>query len=320
MIKMKGSAHTDNGDVWDSYDLVVPPVLPDATFIGTNFILTPNQTQSQCPGVEELCNCTAYPGDVTKCCPAGQHTEFGRYVGGCSADGVHCEMKGWCPFETKPENKDQNLLRGIEDWTLFARINGRFPRYNRHVANTDSNPSMDAPNNLTLWSMDGIVEKAGTSFDDYKYKGGVILASFVYNCNLDHDIADCVPEITFSRLDDPNDPVSSGFNFRYQMSSRDLATQQVTRDLWKLYGIYVVFSVSGTGGHFDLTTLSTTLGSGFAFLSFAAVVCDLCMQYLLPGGEKLMAEKTRAVHAEELVLGLDSGLLANGDDDEVDEL
>ena len=32
--------------MFDSYDMVYPSILPDATFIGTNFILTPNQTQS----------------------------------------------------------------------------------------------------------------------------------------------------------------------------------------------------------------------------------------------------------------------------------
>jgi hypothetical protein len=35
MIKMKGSAHTKDFRVLDSYDLVIPPILPDAVFVGS---------------------------------------------------------------------------------------------------------------------------------------------------------------------------------------------------------------------------------------------------------------------------------------------
>jgi len=213
-------------------------------------------------------------------------------------------MKGWCPFETKPADSSQNYLIGVDSWTLFARINGRFPKYNEKFANTDTNPSMAAPNGITLFNISGIIAETECDSEtgrkctlaDYQSKGGVILASFVYNCNLDHNVSECEPKVSFSRLDNPNDPVSSGFNFRFKDTYRS-TPDQLSRDLWKLYGIYIVFAVYGTGGHFDIATLSVTLGSGAAFLSFAAVVCDLVMQYILPNRQRLLNEKIRAVDA-----------------------
>merc|ERR1711907_761864 len=113
-------------------------------------------------------------------------------------------------------------------------------------------------------------------------KGGIILMSFDYKCNLDKPVLDCEPEVSFERLDDPSDPVSSGFNFRYTHVTRDLATDEVTRDLWKLYGVYIVIQAFGTGGKFDAVTTLTYLGSMAAYFSMSTVVCDFVLQYFLP--------------------------------------
>jgi P2X purinoceptor 4 len=300
-IKMKGSGHTKNGTVWDQYDMVVPPILPDTVFVGTNFILTQNQTQTECDGVDnklEICDCPL--GSLALCCPYGQHTENGMFTGNCGSDGVHCEMRGWCPFETKPKDKDENIIIGVEDWTLFVRINGQFPQWDISVANTASNPPMDAPNGLTLFDMKGIVRDTGGKWEDFIYKGGIVMANVAYNCNLDPvkpgtEAKDCTPEISFQRLDDPNDPISSGFNFRYIHTTRDVQTGELYRDLWKLYGVYVVFQVYGEGGKFDLFTLATNLGALAAYFSMSTVICDLVLQYFLPERERLLQEKFRDV-------------------------
>ena len=85
MMKMKGSGMTAAGRVvhalipiapkpksmkltsacdlcWqvDVYDMVIPPIMPQSVFIGTNFDETLNQTRSFCEGSESegLCNCS----------------------------------------------------------------------------------------------------------------------------------------------------------------------------------------------------------------------------------------------------------------------
>ena len=44
------------------------------------------------------------------------------------------------------------------------------------------------------------------------------------------------------------------------------------RDMWKLYGTYIVFSVHGRAGKFDIVTTLTQLGAGLSFLAFATLV------------------------------------------------
>lgn len=303
-IKMKGSGSTADGRVLDQYDMVVPPILPDTVFVGTNFILTPGQTQGTCDGVDdklEICNCSA--GNLSLCCPAGKHTENGMFTGSCGTDQIHCSMRGWCPFETKPQDKDENILLGVDEWTLFARVNGQFPHWDTSVANTQSNPNMDAPNNLTLWNMRGLAELSGEKWEDLTHKGAILLVTFNYNCNLDSTFwhsynDDCEPTIGYERLDDPTDPVSSGFNFRYIQSSRDLTNQTVSRDLWKLYGVYIVFQTFGVGGRFDFITTLTYLGAMSAYLGMATLVCDYVLQYFLPNRHKILDQKFREVHVQ----------------------
>lgn len=157
---------------------------------------------------------------------------------------------------------------------------------------------MDGPNGISLFDMKGIVAATGYTWDDFSHSGGIILATVEYNCNLDHAVEACVPVIAFDRLDDPKDPVSRGFNFRYMQTTRHL-DGLVTRDLWKLYGIYVVFQVYGQGGRFDAVTFLINIGAMAAYFSVATVVCDFVLQYFLPNKGRLTTEKFRSVDEEE---------------------
>jgi len=45
-------------------------------------------------------------------------------------------------------------------------------------------------------------------------QGGVIVISIHWECNLDWSVDYCLPEYSFSRLDDKSDHVAKGSNFR----------------------------------------------------------------------------------------------------------
>lgn len=47
------------------------------------------------------------------------------------------------------------------------------------------------------------------------FQGGVISIEIIWNCDLDHDISQCRPKYSFSRLDDQDAKLAPGWNFRF---------------------------------------------------------------------------------------------------------
>lgn len=130
---MKGVAVSSaSGEVWDSHDIVIPPLEPNALFIATRYKITRNQTKAICPGfeagkrnkikgdfkkkknllvicfslfnkqnviVDDACDEKGY-------CKPGQQTYSGIKTGKCLKEysskdfpnGV-CEVESWCPQE-----------------------------------------------------------------------------------------------------------------------------------------------------------------------------------------------------------------------------
>lgn len=67
------------------------------------------------------------------------------------------------------------------------------------------------------------------------------------------------------RIDDIQDSISTGFNYRLVESFKnDDGSPQ--RDLFKLYGIRFTFENNGQGGKFNFASLTVTLGAGLALL------------------------------------------------------
>ena len=48
-----------------------------------------------------------------------------------------------------------------------------------------------------------------------------------------------------------------------------------------MFGIRIVFVVSGYGGRFSLLSLSITLGAGLAYLGLATLLTDVCLRYFV---------------------------------------
>jgi len=307
MLKVKGSAHLGDdstGDlvVYDEYDLVVPPLQPDSLFIATSFLTTPNQTRGICPGnlpmpnpddgSGEICNCTKYQGDVAQCCEYGQHTENGMKLGYCYAGSLYCALAAWCPLESQTTTPP--VLPQVRNWTVFDRVDLRYPNFDLTKSNTGS----VLISGLNLFSVDQIIRYAGWHYENVSAKGMIVLSTFQYNCDLDKGIDKCDPDISWIRVD-PTAPtaISKGFNYRYTIQYRDPETGTLYRDLWKVYGINIVYQIYGVGGKFDVMVLTITLGSGLALVGIATVICDIIMQYFLPNKESYIHEKYQKVAA-----------------------
>jgi len=307
MIKVKGSAHIgdlDNATIYDQYDLVVPPLMPDAVFMTTNFIETVNQSRTICDGnldgdlndpynpvKSELCNCS-YSNNVTLCCQYGEHTENGMKLGYCGTDKIHCALKAWCPLEQPPANPNITILENVQNWTVFIRANIRFPVFNVSRSNTQANVTLGKD----LFYVSDILKATGWTYDEIKSGGAIVLATFEFNCDLNQDENNCNPNINFLRLDStqPNS-ASTGFNYRYSTPNRDLSTGFLTRDLHKVYGMNLIVQMYGTAGRFSMVALTITLGSGLAILSLSTLFCDIIMQFIIPGHPKYAQEKYHVV-------------------------
>eukprot|EP00483_Globobulimina_turgida_P004679 UN04688 len=106
--------------------------------------------------------------------------------------------------------------------------------------------------------------------------GAILLMVIDWTCNLDYKIDECIPRFTVDRIDNEGDGVvKEGYNFR-AVSYDPVST---VRELKKLYGIRIAFTISGTAGQFSIVALTTTFGAGIAYLGIATILTDLILTY-----------------------------------------
>jgi len=214
-------------------------------------------------------------------------------TGNCGTDGIHCEMEAWCPLENQTYTPPAADLSDVRNWTIFSRVDIRFPNFDV----TKSNTGNQLINGTNLFAVQDIVGSAGASFDAVKARGAIFVGTFVYNCDLNEGVDQCNPVISWLRIDPTApDALSKGFNYRYSTMFRDPASQLSYRDLWKVYGVSIVYQVYGKAGRFNFVNLTVTLGAGLALVGMATVICDLIMQYLLPNKDDYVNEKYQTVN------------------------
>jgi P2X purinoceptor 4 len=96
-------------------------------------------------------------------------------------------------------------------------------------------------------------------------------------------------------LDDPKQTFSVGYNYRYanyyHQLDPDSNTQIEYRDLYKVYGIRIVFISNGEGRRFDIVPLLVNIGSGLGLLAFATLISDFVILYFVPQRDRYKAAK-----------------------------
>nr|KAG5695479.1 hypothetical protein BaRGS_011321 [Batillaria attramentaria] len=135
------------------------------------------------------------------------------------------------------------------------------------------------------------------------YLGGVIQILITWDCNLDNDVEDCLPEYSFRRLDRGDYKLSRGFNFRYADHYKLGNTS--ARTLYKAFGIRFVITLQGQAGKFSIFPLFTNIGAGVALLSIATVVCDVIVLYILKARHFYRDNKYLDVKGDDAYEGLD---------------
>lgn len=308
--------------IWDTVDYTIPAQENNAFFIVTNFVETPRQYQreegwDEDPKANTTGSNKVYYCDTDADCPRYAASRNGVLSGVCNQSTHRCRILGWGPIElidtdNAAESPNSNtLLPAAENFTVFIKNNIFFPKFNTKFANTGIVKRPPSYFTSCTWSRDRdpycpvfrigdiLVEAGITNFRKNEVAtGAVISIGMQYNCNLDTDTT-CAPSLTFTRTDDPNDPLSAGYNFRQAYYTSSYATGFVHRDLYKVFGLRFIFVVSGTAGRFSFIPLLVAFGSGLGLLGLATVLADLLVTKIIQHRAFYMAKKYEVVDESE---------------------
>ncbi|XP_059844163.1 P2X purinoceptor 4-like isoform X1 [Hypanus sabinus] len=311
--KVKGIAFTNSTEfgehIWDAPEYVIPPQQETSFFVMTNFIITKNQTQGQCP---EL------PSEQTRCksdsdCAKGQHSRHsnGILTGTCNKEENTCEVYGWCPVENDTVIPKPAILGEAENFTVLIKNSITFPKFQFSKRNIMPNATASY---LKVCSFDEelhpfcpifclgyMVRKAGEDFQTLSVQGAVMGILIEWNCDLDQSASKCIPKYTFERFDKSyGRAVSPGYNFRFARYYKNENGTQA-RNLYKAYGIRFVIKAFGEAGKFSIIPTMINIGSGLALLGMATIVCDIFVFNFLKKRNYYKEKKYKYVKDEELV-------------------
>lgn len=215
---------------WDPSDLVFPAQGGEGETgsfaIVTNLVITSNQSLKKCGDDKKTWKCE---GDDN--CKKGYWSPAtnGVHTGRCLKDLKVCEMKGWCPIETRrlPRGGKKALLKDVKDFTVLLKNTVDFPGCgDPQVRNLPSFVNPDylktcRYNNVSdplcpVFRIGDIVRWSGDDFEEVAVKGGVFRIKVRWNCDLDfgRTVHDCRPEYKFLRVDDKEAGNFNGLNFR----------------------------------------------------------------------------------------------------------
>jgi P2X purinoceptor 4 len=282
--------------LWDVADYVVPPQENDAFFLTTNIVITPQQKQGKCP--EDPTVYQAQCTDDSQCqfgtpFATGNGVKTGKCVQSDQNKTVKtCEIFAWCPVEVDQlPIEGKAMLADSKDFTVLIKNYVEFPKFQvkRNILDKQTkqylrtcryNRSDEFDKYCPIISIGTIVREAGVlNYEDIAVYGGVIVINIDWNCNLDLNVENCLPEYSFSRLDNADARIAKGANFRYSSMYENNGT--LYRDLFKAYGIRFLMKLTGKAGKFNIVPLLLNVGSGIGLLAIASVICDIMVLYVM---------------------------------------
>jgi len=265
--KVKGIAHSPNGDkVYDASDLVVPALENNAVFITTRTLVT-KQHRDTCPDNSTIGvnNCTSN----ADC--RGNQTTNGYLTGECDNSTKYCVIRGWCPVENP--NASHTEYDGIGSWTLYMRSSVTYTTFNE-----TSNNGNKAEEDYNIFNVSYMLD--GQNITEVFNAGAIVRIFLDWSCDL--NFGNCAPVFSFKRIDNEAGAVNIGYNFRSVVYESNTTSDTETRILTKYYGIRFLLRVSGQGAKFDFFTLVVTVGSAIAIFGGVNLAMDFLLLYLHP--------------------------------------
>eukprot|EP00730_Choanoeca_flexa_P002508 TRINITY_DN11075_c0_g1_i4.p2 TRINITY_DN11075_c0_g1~~TRINITY_DN11075_c0_g1_i4.p2 ORF type:complete len:445 (+),score=92.90 TRINITY_DN11075_c0_g1_i4:2855-4189(+) len=309
--------------VWDTSDYVVPAQENDAFFIISNSVQTRNQSQraegwDEDPEARTSGSTRTYACKSDADCPEYAPSRNGALNGKCNTVIERCRIYGWGPVELSAaddraeEPGYPRHMPAVKNFTVFIKNTIFFPRFGAKFGNTGLGNNTKEYQRSCLWNRqtdrfcpvfrveDMLTEAGIADFEaDAMALGALITVQIRYDCNLDRNTETCDPEYSFTRIDRKDDPLSPGYNFRFARYAIAPNFDQVTRDLYKVYGLRFVFVVSGDAGRFNMVPLLVAFGSGLGLLGLATVIADLLVTKCLTNAQKYYDHKFEIVEEDE---------------------
>ena len=185
---------------FDAYDLRIPFQESGSVFLATS--ITPHLEQHR--KIDSFC------GDPTKPCVSDRECRetseqfnlknpdkrvhasyFGPDTNVCGEG--YCLVRGWCPIQLPKSFKTMNKI--MQDWKLFFQAIVSFAKFKKSRKNYNAN--MEKEPEVNEFSIKQILDSAGTSFDEIKNTGIILLMTVSFQCVELEPI--CKPNINFRR-------------------------------------------------------------------------------------------------------------------------
>jgi len=276
---MKGNAYAIEMDgdgnqsivVFDEVNIVFPSKEHDAIFITTSYLLTAHQTRGICSSLTENCSNCEYLEESSD--------QWGLETGNCDMNSNRCLLYAWCPIENEIMNAS-NLLHNINNITLNIHTYADWFS-GEYTVNNLNNQNILGYNYFRLEQ--DILNGAGFSTESVARIGAAIGFLIDWDCDLDKPSSECQPSFQYIRLDDWDSNISTGYNFRYANYYRlDTQSDKEYRDLFKVYGIRIIFLTNAKGRKFDIFSLLLSIASVIGMMFLASYISDLICMWILP--------------------------------------
>ncbi|XP_065664263.1 P2X purinoceptor 4a isoform X1 [Hydra vulgaris] len=270
--KLKGTSYVnynnvaspfhENIEVYDPADYVVPPQENNAFFVMTNMIITPNQTRSRCPEdpkfSENKCQTDKDCLPALKPIKNGNGVRTGRCVLSDRPNISYrvCEIYGWCPTETDilpmpgyNFSASVPLLDDAKEFTVLLKNEIIFPKFKvqrRNIVKNNISSYLKTcfHNHETdplcpIFKIKDVIQECNDDFEQVAYLGAVYGILVNWDCNLDLSLDKCTPTYSTRRLDDPDAPISPGFNFSVIFIYFHILCKSVQRTLcWLVFEVF----------------------------------------------------------------------------------
>lgn len=287
VLNVEGTAYADLSTsnmatmIFDNYDIRYPEQEKNAIFIATHIIGYKEQQRSTMNNEETKCI------DISKKCPCqeGEYTINGIATGGCQNS--KCEIKGWCTSDGDP-NKNENiqlkydaLLTGVEEMLVTFQVIVEFPKFGvTKIVNLNKREL-----GYNVWRIGDILAGINEKYSSIKDKGVIIVINMNWDCDYYSVNNECTVDWNLFRADHANTKNSGNYvwisNYQspesIELSGINLKVLE-SRFLQKIYGIKILFAVSGEMKRFSIIALVINIGSMAGLLSVVPFLLDVILR------------------------------------------
>lgn len=276
MCKVMKPQVSQEGLPWDVYDRVTNPGEQGAVFIPTRVLVTKEQSsEGSCES--PLHNCS----DDTDCHHSNQRL-------GCAASG-RCLRQQWCPAEDASLSTTTTHYLSIDEVELWFQTYVHYHQFNLDVSTTDEKTPIYYPHRrANTYRLRDLLAMAGMELEEFTENGAMVLVNALFTCDL--DTHNCDMKVSTQNVD-----TKTGFNHVHNRVYWEDGVRK--RDSYRMYGLRLLTSATGFGSKTSFSQILLQLSSAISLFSFAEMVADFWLQYVVPERRHYVEQKI--LHTEE---------------------